>query len=61
MMFTVYLRHVTWSNTKRVKLVVKSSSHTAAWKLVLNNLSKYNLSYGDSNNLGYYVTRVIKA
>lgn len=59
-MFRVYLRHVIYGQSKLFKVEVKSSSTIGARKRVLNNLKDYGLSYGNSENLGYYVTKVIK-
>lgn len=60
MMFRVYIRHVLWPKSKFKRIDLKSSSTIGAGKKVLNNLSYYGLSYHSSENLGYYVTRVIK-
>lgn len=60
MMFRVYIRHVLWPKSKLKHIDLKSSSTIGAARRVLNNLSDYGLSYHSAENLGYYVTRVIK-
>lgn len=60
MVFRVYIRHVLWPKSKLKRIDVKSSSTIGAGKKVLNNLKDYGLSFYSADNLGYYVTRVIK-